>query len=175
MNLKNILGSFLIATLSVVAFAHPASQMDDGETVAAVLQQFPISSQTMQKVFDEQLLPPLKGTAELALQMYHNNQTEMSAQQKELYRKYGKQVDDVMTNLVTIAFKDFDLARFNQFYNEQIARPKGMPSQELTIQQVIDIFRAACFVKALFHFGQTQKLNEEELAVLTNILFQNPQ
>lgn len=168
MNLKKGLFTVVTLVLSLGAFAYPSTPDDD--PTAQLLEQYTAQVQEMQKAFDTQILPTLKSTAQLALQIQQAGQTEITEQQEQLFNKYAVQLDSALTKMVAPALKEVDLAQFNEQY-KQTAQTYGLPEQEFTLPEVTEMLKGMYLVSSLAYFEQTKKLAQDELTVLMEIFF----
>jgi len=168
MNYKKHFTSVLAVFISVCAFAYPAPS--DENHMNPFLQQYAAQQQELQKEFEQKLLPPIKDILSLASQVQTEGQAELSAEQGSLLEKYALQLDKNLTDIVAPALKDLDLKQFNEKY-AQMAKIYGLPEQTFTLQDVEDLLKGMYLVSALSYFEQAQKLNTDELALLTEIFF----
>lgn len=168
MNIKKYVLAITAAALSVSAFAYPAPQ--DEDATQQLLQQYTAQMQELQKSFDKNLLPPIKATAQLALEVQDANQEELTAQQEKQLEEYGKQLDTALTKLVAPALKDVDMGQVNE-QAKQIAKAYNLPEQEVTLENLTDLMKGMYLMSAISYFEQTKKLTQEEVAVLAEILF----
>lgn len=168
MNFKKHITTVLAVLTSVYAFAYPAPQDEDPMT--PLLQQYAAQIQELQKGFDQKLLPAVKPIASLAVQVQASGQTELTPEQNALLEKYSIQLDKALTDLVTPALKDLDVAQFNEQY-AQMAKTYGLPAQTFTRQDIAELFKGMYLVSGLGYFEQTQKLTTDELTVLMEIFF----
>ncbi len=168
MNLKKYMFAVLAVLMGVGAFAYPAPQDDD--PVTTLLQQYQAQVQEMQKGFEKQLLSPVKAMAALALEIQNSGQTDLTPEQAALFEKHTTALDKGLNELVAPAMKDFDLAKFNEQY-AQMAKTYGLPAQQLTLQEVTDMFKGMYLISALGYFEQAKKLTNDEMEVLVEIFF----
>ena len=168
MNVKKYL--LVVATLvcTVAAFAYPAMQEDD--PVNPLVQHYAAQAEELQKTFEKNLLPVLKDTAQLALQIQRENPAELSSQQEAQFTHYGNKIDAVLTQMVAPVVKEINLEQFNQEY-EKMSQDYNLPKQHFTEESLTDLFKGAYLISAIAYFEQTQKLSEDELTVLMELLF----
>ena len=80
------------------------------------------------------------------------------------------EIDNNLAELLAPTFKDFDLAQFNEQYN-QMLQAYGLPKQQFTLQEAQEMLKATYLSTALLSFMQNKSLNEDESALLTLLLF----
>lgn len=168
MNVKKHITAVLAIFISICAFAYPAVQEDD--QTAQLLQQYTQQAEELQKGFEQKLLPACKGIATLALEVQAAGQSDLTAEQNTLLENYTNTLEKNLTELLAPVLKDFNLAKFNEQY-AQIAQASGLPAQELTLQDVTNMFKGMYLLGALGYFEQSQKLSDDEITVLAEIFF----
>ena len=172
MNVKKSITSVLAVLLSVGAFAYPAVPDDDqtAQLLQQYVQQTEQALQEFQKQIEPKLVPAFKELASLALQAQAANTEELTAEQETQLNKCTEDIDNALTELLAPALKDFDLAQFNEQYNQTL-KAYGMPEHQFTLQEATDMLKGMYLSMALLSCAQTKSLSEEELAVLAEIFF----
>ena len=168
MSLKKQIISLAVLLAAPVVLAYPALQ--DEDPIIPVLQPYAAQMEQMQKAFEKELLPPLKELAQMALETQESAQEDLTPQQERKLTLLGEQLSVALAKLVAPALKEIDIAQLNQQY-KQLFSSSQERTPDLTKEEVAELLKAMYLMGALGYFEQKQKLDQQELEVLMEILF----